>query len=178
MSRRTALQKKAGIMKGDVIIEFNGKEVTSVANLRNMVSQTKVGTSAIVKIIRDGKELTLNVIIAEMPKEIAGTPQAPSPEEIQRNVFSGIHVMDLTRDVLQQLGLGIDEKGVVVVNVEQGSVAEEAGLKKGDVIQEIDRKRITGVQDFRRVIAHLKPGENILFYINRGGRRFYLTLHR
>ena len=170
--------EKAGIMKGDVIIEFNGKEVTSVANLRNMVSQTKVGTSAIVKIIRDGKEVILNVVIAEMPKEIAGTPQEPSPEEIQRNVFSGIHVMDLTKDVLQQLGLGIDEKGVVVVNVEQGSVAEEAGLKKGDVIQEIDRKRITGVQDFKRVIAHLKPGENILFYINRGGRRFYLTLHR
>lgn len=63
------------------------------------------------------------------------------------------------------------------MKVETGSAADEVGLKKGDVIQEIDRNRISGVQDFKRVVAHLKTGEDILFYINRGGRRFYLTLH-
>jgi serine protease Do len=169
--------EKAGIIRGDVIIEFNGKEVTGVAHLRNMVAQTRVGSSAVVKIIRDGKEITLNTVIAELPKEIAGAPQEPSSEDIQKGIFFGIQVTDLTKEIQQQLGIGTDEKGVVVMKVETGSAGDEVGLKRGDVIQEIDRKRISGVQDFKRVVAHLKSGEDILLYINRGGRRFYLTLH-
>lgn len=168
--------EKAGILRGDVVLEFNGKEIKSVGGLRNMVAQSKVGSQVKVKILRNGKEHELTVVIAELPKEIAGAPSEPSPEDIQRNVFSGITVMDLTKEIARQLGLGSNEKGVAVVRVEPGSAAEEAGLKKGDVIQEIDRKRVGGLGDFNRITSSIAPGETTLLFVNRAGRRFYITI--
>ncbi len=168
--------EKAGITRGDVILEFNGKEIKSVGSLRNMVAQSKVGSQMKVKILRNGREYEFTAVIAELPKEAAGAPTEPSPEDIQRNAFSGITVMELTREIARQLGLGAGEKGVVVVRVEPGSTADDAGLKKGDVIQEIDKKRVAGVGDFTRVTSSLEAGETILLFVNRGGRRFYITI--
>ncbi len=168
--------EKAGILRGDVVLEFNGKEIKSVGGLRNMVAQSKVGSQATVKILRNGKEHELTVVIAELPKEIAGAPSEPSPEDIRRNVFSGITVMDLTKEIARQLGLGPNEKGVAVVRVEPGSAAEEGGLKKGDVIQEIDRKRVGGLGDFNRIASSIEPGETTLLFVNRAGRKFYITI--
>jgi len=168
--------EKAGMMRGDVILEFNGKEVRSVGSLRNMVSQSKVGTQVKLKILRGGKEYQLTVAIAELPKEAAGSPTEPSPENMQKNAFSGITVMDLTKEIARQLGLGANEKGVVVVKVEQGSGADDAGLKKGDVIQEIDKKKVAGLRDFNSITSSIEPGDTTLLFINRGGRRFYITI--
>jgi serine protease Do len=170
--------ESAGITRGDVILEFNGKEIKSVGALRNMVSQSKVGTQVTIKILRGGKEYSLKAVIAELPKDVAGVPQEPSPEDIQRNAFSGITVMELTREIARQLGLGPEEKGVVVVRVEQGSAADEAGLKKGDVVQEIDRRKIHSVDDFKRLSSAIESGTTSLLFINRGGKRFYLTLNK
>ena len=168
--------EKAGMMRGDVILEFNGKEVRSVGSLRNMVSQSKVGTQVKLKILRGGKEYQLTVAIAELPKEAAGSPTEPSPENMQKNAFSGITVMDLTKEIARQLGLGANEKGVVVVKVEQGSGADDVGLKKGDVIQEIDKKKVAGLGDFNSITSSIEPGDTTLLFINRGGRRFYITI--
>ena len=64
----------------------------------------------------------------------------------------------------------------VVVRVEPGSTADEAGLKKGDVIQEIDKKRVGGIGDFNRITSSIEPGDTTLLFVNRGGRRFYITI--
>lgn len=170
--------EKAGIVRGDVIIEFNGKEVTSVGGLRNMVSQSKTGSEVSLKILRGGKKYILNAVTAELPKDAAGTFQESFPEDAQTNAFSGVTVKELTREIARQLGTGFEEKGVVIVRIEPGSAADDAGLKKGDVIQEIDRKRITGIEDFRRITAAVPPGETSLLFVNRGGRKFYLTLNK
>jgi serine protease Do len=168
--------EKSGMLRGDVILEFNGKEVKSVGSLRNMVSQSKVGSQVKLKILRGGKEYQMTVTIAELPKEVAGSPTEPSPENIQKNAFSGITVMDLTKEIARQLGLGANEKGVVVVKIEQGSSADEAGLKKGDVIQEIDKRKVAGLGDFNKITSSIEPGDTTLLFINRGGRRFYITI--
>lgn len=168
--------EKSGIQRGDVILEFNGKEIRSVGSLRNMVAQSKVGSQVRLRILRNGRERELSAVIVELPKEAAGAPSEPSPDDIQRNAFSGITVMDLTKEIARQLGLGPNEKGVVVARVEPGSTADEAGLKKGDVIQEIDRKKIAGVGDFNRMASAIGSGETTLFFVNRGGRRFYITI--
>ena len=168
--------EKSGMMRGDVILEFNGKEVKSVGSLRNIVSQSKVGSQVKLKILRGGKEYQLTVTVAELPKEVAGSPAEPSPEDIQKNAFSGITVMDLTREIARQLGLGANERGVVVVKIEQGSSADEAGLKKGDVIQEIDKKKVAGLGDFNKITSSIESGDTTLLFINRGGRRFYITI--
>lgn len=170
--------EKAGIMRGDIIIEYDGKAISSVSNLRNSVAQTKVGSLVRIKIIRNGKEFNLNVIVAELPKEMATITEEPEGN-IQRNAFSGVTVYDLTKEIALQLGLNSGEKGVVVIKVESGSPADEAGLKKGDVIQEIDRKKINNMEDFRRVTSLVgSKEETILLYINRGGHRLYITLNR
>jgi len=168
--------EKAGIVRGDVILEFNGKEIKSVGSLRNMVAQSKVGSQAKVKILRNGKQYGMSVVIDELPREIAGAPAEPLPEDFQKNAFSGITVMDLSKEIARQLGLGANEKGVVVVKVEPGSTADEAGLKKGDVIQEMDRKRVAGVGDFNKITSAIEPGDTTLLFVNRGGRRFYITI--
>jgi len=168
--------EKAGIMRGDVILDFNGKEIKSVASLRNMVAQSKVGSQAKLRILRNGKEYEVSAVIAELPKEAAGAPAEPLPEDIQRNAFSGITAMDLTKEIARQLGLGANEKGVVVVRVEPGSAADEAGLKKGDVIHEIDKKRVGGIGDFNKITSSIEPGDTTLLFVNRGGKRFYITI--
>ncbi len=168
--------EKAGIMRGDVILEFNGKDITSVGSLRNMVAQSKVGSQVKLKLLRNGKENEVTAVIAELPKEAAMAPAEPLPEDIQRNAFSGFTVMDLSREIARQLGLGAGEKGVVVIRVEAGSAADEAGLKKGDVIQEIDKKRVTGIGDFKKITSSIEPGDTALLFVNREGRRFYVTI--
>jgi serine protease Do len=163
-------------MRGDVILEFNGKDVKSVGSLRNMVAQSKVGSQVKLKILRNGKESELSVLIAELPKEAAGTPTEPSSEGAYKNAFSDITVMDLSKEIARQLGIGSGEKGVVVVKVEPGSAADEAGLKKGDVIQEIDRKRVAGIVDFKKITSSIDPGDTTLLFVNRGGKGFYITI--
>ena len=84
--------------------------------------------------------------------------------------------MDLTREIARQLGLHREEKGVVVIRVEPGSGAEETGIRKGDVIEEMDRKKVTGIDDYNKIVAGIRPGETVLLFINRGGKKFYVTV--
>ena len=167
---------KAGIIRGDVILEFNGKEVKDVSSLRNMVAQSKTGSEVSMKILRSGKEYTVKVIIVEMPREIAEVVPSHLPNDSEAEALTGLTVMDLTKEIARQLGLYKDEKGVVVVKVEPGSPADEAEIKKGDIIKEIDRKKVDNLGDFNRIASNIKKDETVLLFINRGGKRFYVIL--
>lgn len=168
--------EKAGLRQGDVILEFNGKTVKDVGNLRNMVSQSKVGSEVAITILRGVKEMRITAVIAELPKEVAEASPGGSPEDIPSEGLSGLSVMDLTREIARQLGLRKEERGVVVARVEPGSSADEAGIRKGDVIQEIDRKKVDGLNDYSRIVGGIRPGDTVLLFVNRGGRKFYVTL--
>jgi len=168
--------EKSGIKRGDIILEYNGKKITDVGSLRNMVAQSRVGSEIQIIILRGGKEYSVKVAIVELPKDYAESSQGSTQEEQPNEVLSGLTVIDLSREIARQLGLGKDEKGVVVMRVEPGSPVEEAGIRKGDVIQEIDKKKIEGQNDFNRAISGIKPGDSVLLFINRGGRKFYVTI--
>ena len=94
----------------------------------------------------------------------------------EENALAGFNVMNLTQEIAKQLDISIDEKGVVIVRVEPYSAAEDAGLKKGDLIQEINKKSIKNIQDFNNIVSKVKKGDTLLLFINRGGNRFYITL--
>jgi serine protease Do len=166
--------QKAGIISGDIIIEYEGKRFKDVGLLRNAVAQSKIGSQVQIKIMRRDKEMTVTATIAELPAEGAEMrSDLHKGGDASENVLAGMRVMDLNSAVAKQLGVEPQEKGVVVVNLEPGAPADEAGLKRGDVITEINRQRITNLNDFNRIIARVKPGDNVLLLLNRGGRKFY-----
>lgn len=168
--------EKAGLKRGDVILALNGKKVSDVGNLRNMVAQSRVGAEIPLTVMRGGKELSITVVIAELPKDAVESLPGAAPDERGFDWFSGLTVIDLTREIARQLGLHKDEKGVVVVRVEPGSAVEEGDIRKGDVIQEIDRRKIENLGEYNKAISEIKPGNTVLLFVNRGGRRFYVTL--
>ena len=168
---------RAGIMRGDIILEFNGKEVKDVSNLRNMVAQSKAGTEVTLKILRAGKEFNIKVNITELPREVAEvTPEQLLPEPSELKALTGLSVMDLTKDIARQLGLNKDEKGVIVIKVEPGSPADDAEIKKGDIIKEINKKSINSIEDFNKIVSGIKKNDSVLLFVNRGGRKFYVIL--
>jgi serine protease Do len=167
---------KAGIMRGDIILEFNGKGVKDVSTLRNMVAQSKAGSEISVKILRSGKEYTVKMVIVELPREVAEVVPEQVPDNTKAEVLTGLTVRDITKEIIRQLGFNKDERGVVVVKVEPGSPADEAEIKKGDIIKEIDKKVVDNLEDFKKIAANIKRSESVLLFINRGGKRFYAIL--
>ena len=169
---------KAGLKRGDIIIAFNGKIVKDVSNLRNMVAQSKIGNEVKIKILRSGKEYAIKVKIIEFPRarEVAAILPDQSTAKSGSGVLTGITIMDLTKETLRQLGFNKNESGVVVVKVEAGSPADEAQIRKGDIIKEINKKKIENVENFNKITSNMKKSETVLLFINRSGKRFYVVL--
>ncbi|MEE9523483.1 MAG: DegQ family serine endoprotease [Thermodesulfovibrionales bacterium] len=166
----------AGLKRGDIIVAFNDKKVGSVSTLRNMVAQSQIGSESGMKILRDKKINDLKVTISELPREYTESGPEVLREEIKKEVLGGITVIELNRDIARQLGLGSSEKGVVVVSVEPGSPADDSGLRKGDVIQEIDGRPIASLDNFNTASSYIKDNNDIILFINRNGKKFYAAL--
>lgn len=168
---------RAGIARGDIILEFNGKRVRDVATLRNMVAQSKIGAHVDIKVLRRDREISLKATIMELPAEMGEVvPSSSHSMDMSDNALSGITVMDINAAIAKQIGIDKDEKGVVIVKIEHGSSAEDVGIRKGDVIQEIDRQRINGLNDFNRAASKIRPDDTVLLFVNRSGRKFYVAL--
>ncbi len=165
---------KSDLKRGDVILFFIGQEIDNSSHLRNMVARARVGTKASVKIIRDKKEKEIFVTLSEQPKEVA--QKGEEEEKEPGSSAFGISVQEITPEMAEQFDLNIREKGVIVVQVEPGSVAEEAGLREGDLVIEINRKPISDLKSYERLFNKIKKGDSVLFLISRQGNRFYLTL--
>lgn len=171
----------AGLMRGDVILEFDGKTIKDASLLRNMVAQSEINKQIKLKIFRQGQEMSLVVTVKELPSDgVQMIPSSSSGEDINTgpNALSGVTVMDIKPAIAKQLSIEGGEKGVVIVKIQQGSLAEDSGIRKGDVIQEIDRQSIANLNDFNKATAHLKPDSAVLLFINRSGKKFYTTLNR
>jgi serine protease Do len=168
---------KAGIKRGDIITSFNGTKVTSSTQLRNLVAEAKPGSEAKVQVLRDGQEKDLTVTLGERPKDLSasGNEGEGGSEEEQSSKKLGITVQALTSDLAKQLKYEGDH-GVVITNVTPGSVADDAGLQRGDLIKEVDRKAISSVQDFHNAVKNIKKGDTAAFLVRRGANTFYVAL--
>jgi serine protease Do len=161
--------EKAGIERGDVILEFDGKEVADSKDLPRLVASTQVGKSVTIKLSRDGKVLDRQVKIGEM-EEKAEVAKAPSS-----NKSLGITVQNLTPDIAKGLGLK-KETGVVVTRVEPGSPAANAGIQTGDVIQEVNRKPVKDVNDFVQKVEKAKDQNSVLLLLQRGQNNLFAAV--
>jgi serine protease Do len=162
--------EKAGIKVMDVIVSVDGKAVNNSADLRRIVQNIAPGTNVKVVVVRDKSRKTLNVTIGELPVEEITSGKSDETDKI------GLYVQPLTPDVARQLGLDESVKGVVVRRVEPGSAADRAGIRRNDVIVEIDGQPVTSVASFSKAISKLKSGDTALIVVQRGDRTQVLTL--
>ncbi len=161
--------EKAGIEQGDVILEFDGKEVAGSKDLPRIVASTPVGKSVMVKLSRNGKVTDRQVKVGEMEEKVE-VSKAPSSHK-----SLGITVQNLTPEIARELGLK-KETGVVVTHVEPESPAADAGIRTGDVIQEINRKPVKNVDDFVQKVEKAKNQDNILLLLQRGQNNLFAAV--
>jgi serine protease Do len=164
---------KAGLKQGDVIRKVNGEPVRDVRNLRLAIAAMKPGTTVNLGVWRDGAEKPMQIQLEELQTEQKTAESRSEPGSGLGNV----EVEDLTAGIARQLGLPPQTRGVVVSNVGPGSAAYEAGLRRGDVIQEVARTPVTSVAEYRNAIAKAGSGP-ILLLVNRQGRTVYLVIEQ
>jgi len=161
---------EAGVKVGDVIVEFDGHTVKESTELPMLVARTPVGKTVKLKIIRDKETQTLSVKVGELKEE--GKVAAAGKQE-----DFGLTVQPLTPEIADSLGIGSDVKGVVVSGVEPGSSAEDAGLRRGDVILEVNREPVKDLSSYRKALKERK-GKSVLLLVRRGDNTIFLALKR
>jgi len=165
----------AGLRPGDVIIELNGAKIREVPDLQRRVANVTPGQSVAVGVVRDRAPQKLRVRVGEMPSdETLVTAEVPGPEGF------GLQVEPLAPDSAERLSLPFAE-GLLVVDVASGGPAERAGLRRGDVIREIDRQPVRDAPALQRALAAVPTGRSVLLWVHRpgsGGQAQYLVLER
>jgi serine protease Do len=168
---------KAGLERGDIIVEYDGHAVKSSHELPTMVASTPIGKDVEVEVLRDGQEKTVKVKIEEMPKGAGGPEEEGEEEAAPAGEKLGLMVAPVTPDVAKELGIE-PGAGVVVRGVKSGSTAEEGGLRPGDVILEVNRKPVKSVEDFKDAVGKSKAGGSLLFLVRRGDATLFLALKK
>src|SRR6266550_4593558 len=161
--------ERAGIKTGDVIVEFNSKEIKDSSDLPTLVARIAPGTTVPLKVIRDGKEVSLPIAVGEMKEnEVTASTQEGD---------LGLAVQPVTPEVAQSLGLDRAE-GLVITDVKPGSSADDAGLRSGDVITQINRRPVKNLADYNREMARSEKGKSVLMLVRRGDASVFLALKR
>src|SRR5215469_11468097 len=160
----------AGLQRGDIILEVNGKPMTDSNQLRMTISMMQPGSEAKLKVVHDGSQRELTIKLHELPTEQAENNQETGD---QQRTSAGIEVANLTPDTAQQLNLPPTTTGVVVKRVNPSSPLADSGLREGDVIQEVNHQPVKNVSDFYNAMN--KDAGNPLLLVNRGGRTLFIT---
>jgi serine protease Do len=163
--------QKAGLEKGDIILEINGKPVNDGAQLRMNVSLMQPGTTVTVKVLRDGQARDFSVRLAELPTEQA---RAEKRSDDVETAMEGVSVENLNARTARELGLPASAAGVVVTEIDPSSHAARSGLQQGDVIQEVNRHAIKNTSDFEQAIRSSK--DEALLLVKRQGSTMYLAV--
>jgi len=164
--------EKAGLTSGDIIKSVDDKTVKNVNELVKEIQKKKVGQKVKLDIIRNGKEMIIEVTTTSMPDK------AELPKEKEAEEKSGAKVQELTPQLADRYQISGIKRGVVIIDVEDGSLADEMGLQEGDVILEINRKKIETLKDFEKAMKDANLEKGILLYIHRKGNSFYLPFKK
>ena len=163
---------KAGIQRQDIITQFNGQAINEMQELPKLVAAMPPGTEVQLTYLRNGKEKTARLMVAEQPEEIAKSG-IPGGEEVEQNL--GLVVQEVNPQIQRRLRIE-DSEGVIITNVDSRGPAQEAGLRVGDLILEINKKQIRNLDDYRKAIDSIKNGETALLLVKRGKNTIYSAL--
>ena len=164
----------AGIRQGDVIVSFAGKPIDKVGQLSRAVAVVAPGTKEELVVWRDGKEKTLEAVIAEMPNQDQVASNEPAHQEAEQPKL-GLALAPLTPDQRQRMGIDAKLQGVLVTQVQPGGPAEAKGIQAGDIIVSIDRKPVHEPKDVVAAIrkAHESGAKSVLLYVSRDGNEHF-----
>ncbi|MBI5469592.1 MAG: DegQ family serine endoprotease [Deltaproteobacteria bacterium] len=166
--------EKAGLKAGDIVVGFNGKTITDLSDLPRTVASTPPGKTVEVKVIRDGKEKSFLIKVGTKAEE--GVREKPSEEkELAPDERLGFSVQPITPEIAKRLGLK-DPEGLIVSAVKPDSPAGSAGLRRGDVVKEVDRKPVKSMKDYERAISATEKKDVVLLLILRGNNTIYVVL--
>jgi len=172
--------EKAGMKTGDVITFVNGKKISDSREVRLMIGSMAPGTKVQIEVNREGQSKNINVELAEMPAGEAEEGAETTPEESAQpekaTVFGGVAVADVTDDIRNALNLSKDIKGAVIAEIDADSPAAKAGLREGDVIQEVNKQPVRNAKDLVAISKKLKPNEKILIRVWSQGRSGFVAL--
>ena len=159
---------KAGLKPGDVITNINNVPVHTGADLVNPIAQTTIGQSVEVRYVRDKVAKDVSMVVADRSKIFpqSAVSAEEEPDQTEEPGQFGLHVEELTPDIARKLGMG-KLTGVVVTQVEPASFGEDVEFSRGDVIVEVNHVPINNLADYRREVATLKPGQDVLFKVAR-----------
>ncbi len=163
---------RAGLQRGDIIVEYNGTHIDDAHQLPALVAATEIGRTLALTVLRGGERKSLSVTVAEMPGEVAARGRGR-----QVGVDWGLQVAAITPDLAQQFNLGRRE-GVVVTAVTPGSPADDAGVQPGDVINEVNRRAVRNVRDYQQALSNAASEHHLLLLLDRQGQSFFISLSR
>ncbi len=163
--------EKAGLQRGDIILEYDGKKIEEPNILRNMVANNLPGEEHTAVVLRDGKTKKIAITIGELPADVQQTVETTDVQ----NVMKGITVQDMSPELAKKLHMPDKIKGVIISDIDDSSMA--AGiLAQGDVIQEINRKKVVDTKNYADIVSKIKKDESVLLLLFRGGSSLFVTL--
>jgi serine protease Do len=163
---------KAGLRRGDIVLAVDGEPVLDSRRLTLRISQATPGTAVALRLLRDGQEQNIRITLGELPSD-PERAQAPAVQRGQGTVLEGVAVENLTPDIARQLNLPPQTRGVVVVQL-RPETAAATGLRRGDVIEEVNRRSVATVSDYEQAVRQT-VGE-VLLLVNRGGSSSYIVV--
>ncbi|HUN61388.1 MAG TPA: DegQ family serine endoprotease [Candidatus Sulfotelmatobacter sp.] len=165
---------KAGLKRGDIVLELDGQAVASSQELSVRIAQMAPGTVAHLKVFRSGQNQSVDVPLGEFPEKGAASNNA-QPSGNGPSGLKGISVENLTPEIARQLQLPASTSGVVVSEVDPSSAAAESGLQRGDVIQEVNRKPVHNMDEYRAALSGT-DNQAVLLLVNHAGATHYVMV--
>jgi len=175
----TGPAEQAGIKRGDVIVGVNNQPVADPNVLRNLVASISPGTNVKVSALRDGQEQNFQVALAELPeRKTAGSDEQSDSEGTAANTGKfGLTLQTLTADSASRFGLDAGDQGLLVTRVNPNGTAADAGIRQGDLIQEVNRKPVRALAEFSAAIR--QSGQRpALLLVKRRDVVIYVTLRQ
>jgi len=165
--------EKAGLTSGDVIKSVDDKPIKSTNELIKEIQKKKVGQKIKLSVVREGKPTTVEITTTAMPDK----PEATKEKEIEEKL--GARIQELTPQLAARYRISNEiKRGVVVISVEDGTPADDMGLQEGDVILEINRKKIETTKDFEKALKDVNVEKGLIFRLHRRGNTFYHSFKR
>lgn len=171
--------EKAGLEPGDLILNLNKQPISSPTDLQGTVEELTIGKSYPLVVNRGGKEVTLNVTVTEMPKNLSIASNSDEDRTPGDSKFDnlGLDVRPLTRDLARQLGLAGTATGLIISGVEEGSPAQVAGLTTGDLIEKAGGQPVTTVEEYEKLRDQFSKGDGLVLNIRSSdGRKSFVVL--